>query len=102
MELESASESEIEILSQTLERLNIPKYNLKMEENPMVEVVITPVDTATLDIPESSNATRFRPRHSRTPTTRGTASVFGAIENDSPTDKLRPKGINPFGIYLEI
>ena len=41
MELETASESEIEILSQTLERLNIPKYNLKMEENPMVEVVNT-------------------------------------------------------------
>ena len=31
MELETASESEIEILSQTLERLNIPKYDLKME-----------------------------------------------------------------------
>ena len=31
MELETSSESEIEILSQTLERLNIPKYDLKME-----------------------------------------------------------------------
>ena len=102
MELESASESEIEILSQTLERLNIPRINFKMEENPMVEVVNTPVETIALDIPESSNATRFRPRHSRTLTARGTASVFGAIENDSPMDKLRPEGINPFGIYLDL
>ena len=100
MELEIASKSEIEILSQTLERLNIPKYNLKMEENPMVEVVNTPVEKTALDIPESSNAVRFRPRHSRTPTGKGTASIFGAIENDSPMDKLRPEGINPFGIYL--
>ena len=102
MELESASESEIEILSQTLERLNIPKYNLKNEENAMVEVVNTPVETIALDIPESSNATRFRPRYSRTPTARGTTSVFGEIENDSPMDKLRPEGINPFGIYLDL
>ena len=102
MELETASKSEIEIPSQTLERLNIPKYNLKMEENPMVEVVNTTVETTALDIPESSNAARFRPRHSRTPTAKGTASVFGAIENDSPMDKLRPEGINPFGIYLDL
>ena len=102
MELESASESEIEILSQTLERLNILKYNLKMEENPMVEAVNTPVEIAVLDIPKSSNTTIFRPRHSRTPTARGTTSVFGAIENDSSMDKLRPEGTNPFGIYLDL
>ena len=102
MELESASESEIEILSQTQERSNIPKYNLKMEENPMVEVVNTLVETAALDIPKSSNAARFRPKNSRTPSARGIASVFGAIENDSPMDKLRPEGINPFGIYLDL
>ena len=76
MDLQSASDSEIEILGRTLERLNIPKYNLKMEENPMVEAVNTPFETAALDIPESSNIARFRPRHSRTPTARGTASVF--------------------------
>ena len=68
----------------------------------MVEAVNTPGGTTALDIPESSNATRFRPRHSRTPTVRGTAYVFGAIENDSPMDKLRPEGINPFGIYLDL
>ena len=43
MELESASKSEIEIRNQTLERLNIPKYNFKMEENPIVEAVNTSV-----------------------------------------------------------
>ena len=70
----------------------------------MVEAVNTPVETIALDIPESSNTTRFRPRHSRTLTARGTAPVFGAIkeENDSPIDKLRPEGINPFGIYLDL
>ena len=104
MDLESASDSEIEILGRTLERLNIPKYNFKMEENPMVEAVNTPVEIVALDIPESSNIARFRPRHSRTPIARGTASVFGAIkeENDSPMDKLKPEGINPFGIYLDL
>ena len=68
----------------------------------MVDVVNAPIETTALDIPESSNATRFRPRHSRTPIARGTASVFGAIENDLPMDKLRPEGINPFDIYLDL
>ena len=54
----------------------------------MVEAVNAPIETTALDIPESSNAMRFRPRHSRTPNARGTASVFGAIENYSPMDKL--------------
>ena len=81
MDIEAASESEIEIFSKTFEKLNIPKYNLKMEENPMVE-------TAALDIPESSNAARFRPRYSRTPTARGTTYVHNSIkqEYDSPID----------------
>ena len=106
MDLESASDSEIEFLSQTLEKLNIPTYNLKMEENPMVEVVAsTPVEKTALDFLESTHSTRFmRPRHFRTPTARGTASVFGAVkqETDSPMDNLRPEGINPFGIYLDL
>ena len=24
------------------------------------------------------------------------------LENDSPIDRLRPEGINPFGIYLDL
>ena len=68
----------------------------------MVEVVAsTPIEIVALDIPESSHSTIFiRPRHSRTPTTRGIAYVFGAVkqETDSPMDNLRPEGINPFGI----
>ena len=104
MDIETASESETEIFSKTFEKLNIPKYNLKMEENPMVETVTNPVETAALDIPESSNAARFRPRYSRTPTTRGTAYVHNSVkqEYDSPMDQLRPEGINPFGIYLDL
>ena len=106
MDLESASDSEIEFLSQTLEKLNIPTYNLKMEENLMVEAVAsTPVEIVALDIPESSHSTRFmRPRHSRTPTARGTTSFFGAVkqETDLPMDNLRPEGINPFCIYLDL
>ena len=40
MDIETASESEIEIFSKTFEKLNIPKYNLKKEENPMVETIL--------------------------------------------------------------
>ena len=70
----------------------------------MLEAVNNPVETTALDIPESSNIARFRPRHSRTLTARGIASVFGAIkeENDSPMDKLKQEGINPFGLYLDL
>ena len=106
MDLESSSDSEIEFLSHTLEKLNIPTYNLKMEENPMVEAVAsTPVEIAALDIPESSHSTRFmRPKHSRTPTARGTVSVVGAVKQktDLPMDNLRLEGITPFGIYLDL
>ena len=94
MDLESASDSKIEILSQSLEKLNIPTYNLKMEENPIVEVVAsTPVEIAALDISESSHSIRFmRPRHSWTSTARVIASVFVAIkqETNSPMNNLRP------------
>ena len=63
-----------------------------------------PVETAAMDIPESSNAARFRARYSRTPTARGTAYVHESVkqEFDSPMDRLRPEGINPFGIYLDL
>ena len=58
-----SSDSDLEIFSKTFEKLNIPKSNLKMEENPMIEAVVgtDPVDTAAMDIPESSNTARFRP-----------------------------------------
>ena len=92
MDIETASESEIEIFSNTFEKLNIPKYNFKMEENPMVETVTNPVETTALDILESSNAARFRPRYSRTPTARDTTYVHSSVkqEYDSPMDQLRP------------
>ena len=105
MDLTYASDSDLEIFSKTFERLNIPKCNLKMEENPMIEAVATnPVETAAMDIPESSNTSRFRPRYARTPTDRGTAYVHESVkqEFDSPMDRLRPEGINPFGIYLDL
>ena len=106
MDLTYASKSDLEIFSKTFERLNIPKCNLKMEENPMIEATAAtdPVETAAMDIPESSNAARFRPRYSRTPTAKGTAYVHETVkqEFDSPMDRLRPKGINPFGIYLDL
>ena len=104
MDLEDASDSELEIFSKTFEKLNIPKCNLKMEENPMIEATNNPVETAAMDIPESSNTTRFRPRYSRTPTARGTTYVHDSVkqEYDSPLDRLRPEGINPFGIYLDL
>ena len=90
MDIDSVESFYIEILSKALEKLDIPTFNVKMEENPMV------------DIPESSRG--FRPRYMRTPTARGTVSVSGAVkeETNSPMDKLRPKGINPFGIYLDL
>ena len=97
MDLESAENSDIEALSEALERLKVLTFNIKMEENPMV-------DTAIQDYLESSTIERFmRPRYSKTPPTRA-ASVFGAVkeENNSPIDKLRPKGINPFGTYLDL
>ena len=72
MDLEYASDSELEIFSKMFEKLNIPKCNLKIEENPMIEATNNPVETAAMDIPESSNTTRFTPRYSRTPTARGT------------------------------
>ena len=93
MDLESAENSAIEALSEALERLQVPTFNIKM------------VDAIVQDYPESSTTERFmQPRYSRTQTTRGVASVFGAVkkENDSPIDKLRPEGINPFGIYLDL
>ena len=106
MDLKYASDSDLEIFSKTFERLNIPKCNLKMEENPMIEAVqaTDPVETAAMDIPESSNAARFRLRYSRTPTARGTTYVHESVkqEYDSPMDRLRPEGINPFGIYLDL
>ena len=67
MDLKFASDSDLEIFSKTFKRINIPKCNLKMEENPMIEAATTatdPVETAAMDIPESSNAARFRPRYS--------------------------------------
>ena len=57
---ELASDFEIEILNRTLERLNIPKYNLKMEENPMVEAVSTPVETTALDIVKPGKIRNFQ------------------------------------------
>ena len=62
------------------------------------------VDTNIQDFPKSSTTERFRSRHSRTPTARGVAYVFGAIkeETNSPIDKLRLEGINSFGIYLDL
>ena len=65
----------------------------------MVDIIIT-----TQDFLESSTIERFRPRHSRTPIARGAAYVFGVVkeETNSPMDKLRLKGINPFGIYLDL
>ena len=83
MDLSFASDSDLEIFSKTFERLNIPKYNLKMEDNPMIEAASTsanPVEAAAMDIPESSNAARFRPRYSRTPTARGTTYVHEAVK----------------------
>ena len=70
----------------------------------MIEATTNPVETVAMDIPESSNAARFRPRYSRTPTARGTAYVHESIkqEYDTPMDRLRPEGINPFGIYLDL
>ena len=65
MDLESAESSEIEALSEALERLKIPTFNMKMEENPMVDATVI-----TRDLRESSTTERFRPRHSRTPTAR--------------------------------
>ena len=103
--MDFASDSDLENFRKTLERLNIPSFNLKMEENPMIEAAATnPVETAAMDIPESSNTARFRPRHAPTPTARGTAYVHEAVktEHDSPMDRLRPEGINPFGIYLDL
>ena len=106
MDLTYASDSDLEIFSKTFERLNIPKCNLKMEENPMIEAATAtdPVETGAMDIPKSSNAVRFRPRYSRTPTARGTAYVHESVkqEYDSLMDRLRPEGINPFGIYLDL
>ena len=62
MDLNFFSDSDLEIFSKTFEKLNIPKCNLKMEENPMIKAVVATdsVDTAAMDIPESSNAARFR------------------------------------------
>ena len=37
MDLNFASDSDLEIFSKTFEKLNILKCNLKMEENPMIE-----------------------------------------------------------------
>ena len=104
MDLEYASDSELEIFSKTFEKLNIPKCNLKMEENPMIEVATNPVETAAMDILESSNTTIFRPRYARTPIARGTTYVHDSVkqEYDSPMDHLRPEGINPFRIYLNL
>ena len=104
MDLEYASDSELKIFSKTFEKLNILKCDLKMEENPMIEAATNPVETAAMDIPESSNTARFRPRYSRTPTTMGTTYVHDSVkqEYDSPMDHLRPEGINPFGIYLDL
>ena len=104
MDLKYTSYSNLKFFSKTLERLNIPKCNLKMEENPMIEATTAtnPVETAAMDIPESSNAARFRHRYARTPTARGTTYIHESVkqENDSPMDRLRPEGIKPFGIYL--
>ena len=63
MDLNFASDSDLDIFSKTFEKLNIPKCNLKMEENPMIKAAVATdsVDTAAMDIPESTNATRFRP-----------------------------------------
>ena len=80
MDLKYASDSDLEIFSKTFEKLNIPKCNLKMEENPMIEGATNPVETAAMDIPEPSNAARFRPRYSRTPTARGTAYVHEFVK----------------------
>ena len=94
MDLNFASDSDLEIFSKTFERLNIPKCNLKIEENPMIEAAAAtnPVEIAAMDTPESSNAARFRPRYSRTPTARGTAYVHENVkqEFDSPMERLRP------------
>ena len=98
MDLEYASDKELEIFRKTFEKLNIPKCNLKMEENPMSEAANNPVEIAAMDISESSNTARFRPRYSRTPTARGTTYVHDSVkqEYDSPMD------CNPFGIYLDL
>ena len=99
MDLESVESSEIEALSEALERIEIPTFNMKMEEIPMVDATVI-----TRDLPESSTIERFRPRHSRTPIAIGATSVYGVVkeETNSPIDKLRPEGINPFGIYLDL
>ena len=70
----------------------------------MIEAATNPVETAAMDIPESSNTARFRPRYSRTPTARGTTYVHDSVkqEYDSPMNRLRPEGINPFRIYLDL
>ena len=106
MDLSLASDSDLEIFSKTFERLKIPTCNLKMEENPMIEAAQATdlVETAAMDIPKSSNAARFRPRYSQTLTARGTTYVHESVkqEYDSPMDRLRPEGINQFGIYLDL
>ena len=40
MDLESAENYDIEALSEALERLKVPTFNIKMEENPMVDAAI--------------------------------------------------------------
>ena len=80
MDLKYASDSDLEIFSKTFEKLNIPKCNKKMEENPMIKAATNPVEIAAMDILESSNAARFRPRYSRTPTARGTTYVHESVK----------------------
>ena len=44
--------SDIEALSEALERLKVPTFNIKIEENPMVDTIVQ-------DYPESSTTERF-------------------------------------------
>ena len=70
----------------------------------MIEAATNPLETAAMDIPESSNAARFRPRYSRTPTARGTTYVHDSVKQEYETlmDRLRLEGVNPFGVYLDL
>ena len=99
MDLKYASDSDLEIFSKTFEKLNIPKCNLKMEENPTIEAAVNlwkllqwislnhptqqDLDLDTLELLRLGEQLMFMIQY-------------------SPMDHLRPEGINPFGIYLDL
>lgn len=103
--MELAKDSDIENLSKSFDKLDLINLKVGMEIDETSDSESHGMEIVQTSRPISQ---RFGPVHTRSPMQVGNmaqgAAAFNAsgLETNTPFDKLRPEGINPFGIYLDL